>query len=183
MVVTTEIKVALLQQLIDLMRHGQLVEAMSAGLPPEHLDELTRMTGKQLAMLAAEDVLRVSLRVDPAEFRKSLVRARRGEADERAIRYYCHNGASTDMFWRHFKLSKRAVNQLRREHMLLAQPGRPPALSDACAQRVRARYRAFPPEMAERDRFIRLHQEFEGDQDAPHPLPLASIFQSLTHEL
>ncbi|MBL8474193.1 MAG: DUF2857 family protein [Rhodocyclaceae bacterium] len=179
LVENTEIRRELLLHLIQLVKRGELTEAMKCGLPPKDLDELSQMTDLDVAALASEPALHVSFQIDPDEFARALVRSRRSEADQRALMYYFRHGASINMFWRHFKLSKRAVNEFRRQRLLVAPSGRPPVLPEPCALRLLARYRALPPEMSERDRFIRLHQEFQGAADAPNPLPLATLYNAL----
>jgi hypothetical protein len=180
----SEVRQHILGHLAALVQGGELAAAMSCGLHPQELDALVSMGDLQLIELAKLETLGVEIRIDRSAFQEALSLCKRRDKDEQALAYYLHHGASVPMFHRHFKIAKRDVMRLRRKHWLTSRQGRPPMPPADVREQIVKAYHALPAAMAERDRFIALHQQFCPISRTPcGPLNLASIWNTVAGSL
>lgn len=184
-VTSTEVKQVLLEYLVELVRSGELAKAMQSGLHPSDLDALLKMGDLQMIELAQLEAVGIEIHIDRDAFQAALALCQRRDKDEKALRYYLEYGASVPMFSRHFKLAKPNVLRLRHKHRMVSQPGRPRMPAPEVREEIVLQYHALPAHMAERDRFIHLHQQFQLrriDHHAP-PLKLASFWNTVAGSL
>lgn len=184
-VTSTEVKQVLLEHLVELVRAGELAKAMQSGLHPGDLDALLKMGDLQMMEFADLQTLGIEIHIDRAAFEGALALCQRRDKDEKALRYYLEYGASVPMFSRHFKIAKPNVLRLRHKHRMVSQPGRPRMPEPDVREAIVQEYHALPAHMAERDRFIHLHQQFWLKRNIHHapPLKLASFWNTVAGSL
>jgi hypothetical protein len=162
-VLGSDVRRALVIDIISQLRDKRVLDdKVTAGLDAQLVDHL--MNGLRLPELIILSDYRNPLfrvQIDQAEMLRQLELARRRNGDEATLEYLIRNGATKELVAKWFSLTRHEVIALRKTfHDIPRSPGKPRLPDTRMRDAIHAAWATIPADLAERDRYLALHQNF-----------------------